>query len=156
MKNFVLLWAAMFALASCGPTQEETDAAKAALVKQNAGRGLTCNPATAFKAARTAMYIALKHPESSEIDSMAKSMITTSGDTTTVIVGALATNSFGVKDRVSLMATFVCRHDSLYWVQQIIGGDEVEVLGRPVEAVSQSNWDQRKHEETLQRIRSGQ
>lgn len=123
-------------------------------IKDNAKRGKTCHPATAFKAARTAMYIGLKHPESAVIDSLEQAFIQTSGDSVMVSMDALAPNSFGVKDNVHLMAIFQCRNDSLFWLTGMIGNSLLDVEGKPVDAQAGMDWSNKRHEEQMKALRA--
>lgn len=127
---------------ACGASKEEQ--MRKAQESSNATIGLTCSEHTAYEAARTTLRSALKYPDSSEIDSMESAMISKHGDTVQVILNAKASNAFGVKSPTMELATFVCKNDSLYWVEALVGDQDLHYSGRPVYMVDAMKWDDAK------------
>lgn len=143
MRYLAIPFLATLISCSGGPTSSETTP------EPQSG----CTKQRAFKSARSQMYINLAHPESSVIDTLEQAFFHASGDTTMVTVHALASNSFGVKDDVSLTAAFICRNDSLFWVYGMIGGSLLDIEGRPVDDVAGYDWDRARHEQRMNDLR---
>lgn len=143
VKNTLTLIVVLFGilLLSCGPSKEEIDKAHA----ENHARaqdGMGCTDTTAYYAAYFELRRALKHPDASDLDSLHEATISRKGDTVSVSMDALASNAFGVRDRVSIFADFYCKNDSLYWWSAIgTGGFDPDVRrGKPVEALASIQW----------------
>lgn len=146
MKNTLTVAAALL-LFACGPSKEEIAKAHARN-HMRAMTGIGCNDTSAYYAARSEIIGALKHPDASDIDSLHEVRVTRNGDTVELSISAMASNSFGVKDRVTLWADLYCRDDSLYWLGAVGTdglGSNIEP-GKPVEQGAQIAWSKARRE----------